>query len=394
MQLIFVTEARFHKGENGEIYSQNGSYGLILWSRYLKKFDNIIVIARVEKTLKTYPAEYIANSERIRFIELPYYVGFVGFLKNKRQITKILNKSIYKDDSRVICRVPGLIGTTYARLLKKFNIPYAVEVVGDPVDVFTSDNFNFLLSYIFRVKGYLDLKFTVKFASAVLYVTKFKLQQRYPSNSKAFLTNASNVFIPDNLFKQRPNTFTLKPNGVKLLAIGSLAQMYKSPDIVLKSLKMLKDRDFKFHLTWLGDGKFKQKMLELRDKLGLTDNVSFLGNLPAGSPVFQKIKESDLYIHVSRTEGLPRSLIEAMAHGLPCIGTRVGGIPELLNEDSLLNINDPIGLANKIAVFCSSKTKMEQLSAINFKTALDYRNSILVNRREIFYENIIKQSKI
>jgi hypothetical protein len=62
-----------------------------------------------------------------------------------------------------------------------------------------------------------------------------------------------------------------------------------------------------------------------------------------GSACREWSEAGDAFIMTSRTEGLPLALLEAMAHGLPCIATEVGGIPELLRDECglLINVNDP-----------------------------------------------------
>ena len=63
------------------------------------------------------------------------------------------------------------------------------------------------------------------------------------------------------------------------------------------------------------------------------------------------LDEADLFCTPSRTEGLPRALIEAMARGLPAMGTDVGGIRELLDRPFRAPPSDPAALAALIAAF-------------------------------------------
>lgn len=71
-------------------------------------------------------------------------------------------------------------------------------------------------------------------------------------------------------------------------------------------------------------------------RLGVADRVTFVGTVPAGAAVRAHLDAADLVVVPSRTEGLPRALIEAMARGLPAVGTTVGGIPELLADVDLV----------------------------------------------------------
>ncbi len=394
MKLVFVTEARFHKGIDGRIYSQNGSYGLTLWERYLNSFQKVIVVARVEITQKEFPKEYLAESDLVTFIELSYYVGPLEYLKKHRKIKKELKKIVELKNVAYICRVPGNIGTIFTRFLRRKSIPYAVEVVGDPWDVYAPRTIKHILSPFFRISSCINLKKVVANANVALYVNKLQLKKRYPCTKASFNTYASNVNIPDAAFESVPIKYSedgYKP--VKLIAIGSLAQMYKAPDIVLKAVKRLKVDGFDLNLKWLGDGIYKESMIKLAANLEISDIVDFVGNIPAGNPVRMELYNSDLFIHVSRTEGLPRAVIEAMSVGLACIGSKVGGIPELLDEIALISADNIDALVAKIKEFVFNPILMNKQGMRNFEVAKEYSASILMKRRQEFYGQIIQLSK-
>ena len=392
MELVFVTEARFEKSKDGKIYSTTGSYALNLWKRYLSVFCHLYVIARVNSTEKEYPIELLAESEEITFIPLPYYVGTKGYLKNKREIEQIISEQAIEGRC-YICRVPGVMGAIMAKKCKKAKIPYAVEVVGDPQDVFAPKAFKSPLRPLLRVKACLSLKKTILQASAALYVTKSQLQKRYPTRIDVFSTNASNVNLPDDSIMVSGKAFKKDSNSVvEIISVGSLEQMYKSPDVVISAIKILSDKGVNCRLTWLGDGVYKNEMVRLSDELGVRDKIIFLGKvLP--SDVRKYLLNSDLFILASRTEGLPRAMIEAMAVGLPCIGTNVGGIPELLDTECLVPPNDAKKLSERIFHFISNPSFMASQSNRNLTEAASYKQSILNKRREDFYRTIINISK-
>ncbi|WP_411689990.1 glycosyltransferase family 4 protein [Acinetobacter indicus] len=95
--------------------------------------------------------------------------------------------------------------------------------------------------------------------------------------------------------------------------------------------------------------------------------------------------KADLYIQPSRTEGLPRALIEAMARGLPAVATNVGGIPELLPSEFLIPPNAPQELANKIDLLISSQQLRYEQGRANYNKAREYDSEILRQRRTKFW---------
>ena len=77
-----------------------------------------------------------------------------------------------------------------------------------------------------------------------------------------------------------------------------------------------------------------------------------------------------------------------MARGLPCIGTTVGGIPELLDGSDLVPPDNPAALATKIQEVLRDPFRMETMSQRNLARAMEFTDSILAARRRRFYEHI------
>lgn len=77
------------------------------------------------------------------------------------------------------------------------------------------------------------------------------------------------------------------------------------------------------------DPRHYAELRALVDHLGLADNFRFLGAI---DPPYPLLHSSDVFCHLSRTDGLSNALLEAMATGLPCVLTRVGGNPEVVEH--------------------------------------------------------------
>jgi len=384
MNLVFCTEARFIRRPAGCVYSTEGSVTNALWKRYLNKFEHIYVMARVLSDEKRKVNEkYIASSERVSFIDLPYYIGPWEYLKVKGKLKRIIEKNL-SQECVYICRVPGVIGGLVAACLRKHKLSYGVEVVGDPWDVFAPGAVKHPLRAYFRYRGTRALKKVVAKAAAALYVTEHQLQRRYPVSDRAFQISASDVQINANNLPGKAKILQ-KKSVYNLLSMGSLEQMYKAPDIVLKALAVLKDSGIVCRLTWLGEGKYKEQMRRLAIEFHIDTEVFFKGNIPRDE-VDKALLETDIFLLVSRTEGLPRALIEAMAMGLPCIGTQVGGIPELLDEEVLIPKDDVSALVNKIEYMTEHIGFVNDQAQKNFERASDFKDIILQEKREAFYQ--------
>ncbi len=391
MNLYFFTEARFCK-INNEIWAP-GPFSMTLWTRYISVFEHVYVVGRVEMSTEPIMNGMVPiKSDKVSFCELPYYIGPLQYLKNKQKIKLIIEKLAIAGNA-YICRVPGQIGDMAAKILKRRNIPYAVEVVGDPEEVFSKGAYDSVFSPIFRVISSRSLRDTVSKSSAALYVTNHILQEKYPCKN-GFSIGASNVVLKDEHFVSEITASESKliDKEIRFLAVGTLAQMYKAPDIVLKALAKLKQLGISFHLTWFGDGACRSAMIQLAADLDIDKYVDFPGNV-LSNQIREEFLRTDIFLHVSRAEGLPRALIEAMAYGLPAIGTHVSGIPELLASDAIIKVNDIDALVNKVFHFINNPVFVKEQSIRNLATAREYHDDILSKRRIEFFRYIKLISK-
>jgi glycosyltransferase involved in cell wall biosynthesis len=101
---------------------------------------------------------------------------------------------------------------------------------------------------------------------------------------------------------------------------------------------------------------------------------------------------ADLFILPSFQEGLPRAMVEAMARALPCIGSSVGGIGELLPPEDIVPPGDAAALARKIREVVASPERMRAMSARNLQRAGAYSTALCDERRIAFYQRVRAQT--
>jgi len=125
------------------------------------------------------------------------------------------------------------------------------------------------------------------------------------------------------------------------------------------------------------------------DKFNIRESTKFLGNIEHGKKLFQELNTADLFVLASRTEGLPRAMVEAMSIGLPCIGSDVGGIPELLDKEDIFPPNNIKALTDKLVEVIIERGRFGKMGHRNMEKAMEFRREKL-NKQWIQFLTLIK----
>jgi glycosyltransferase involved in cell wall biosynthesis len=383
LTVAVVLEYRFSRTPDGRVWTQVAFGYDFLHTHYVKTFGAVRVVARV-RDVDAVPADWLrADGPGVTFVAVPYYVGPMQYLRRRRGIARVLRRAVAPGDA-LILRVPSVLGTQVLSAQPP-NRPFAVQVIGDPFDVFAPGATRHPLRPFFRWWFARTMRRQCAQAAAASYVTARTLQQRYPcpGYSVAF----SDVQLPDAAFAAGPRT-PRQSGPFTLVTIGSLENPNKAVDVQIDALAECVKAGLDARLVVVGGGRLQAGLEEQARSLGVADRVDFRGWLPAGATVRAVLDEADLFVMASRTEGLPRALIEAMARGLPCVGSAVGGIPELLPPDCLVPPDDAGALAAKIVALAADPRRLADMSARNLGAAGDFRDAVLCERRETFYRYV------
>jgi glycosyltransferase involved in cell wall biosynthesis len=380
MDVVVTTEEHFDRTPDGRVWT---SGSLSFWTRYLQVFDSVRIVARLRNVPVPSPGFRHVNDPNITFAGVPDYLGPEHYLLRVTRVAAATAKAIQNDDA-VILRVPSRIGTCVESHLRKMRRPYGVEVVGDPYDVFAPGVVNHPLRALFRWWFTRTLQRQCAAACAAAYVTESALQRRYPSGPEAFATSCSDVQLPPAAFVNAPRT-SMQNGAARLVFVGSLAQLYKAPDVLIDAVGHCLREGLNIGLVLVGSGRYQLTVESRARALGLDGRVQFRGQLTTPEAMRAELDQADLFVLPSRVEGLPRAMIEAMARALPCIGSMIGGIPELISQEDLVPPGDALALARKIREVITDPARMTRMSARNLAKAQRYSDAALTSRRGAFY---------
>ena len=387
MNVMVSCEFRFFQTPDGNVWTSS-SFQYEFWLRYLTSFKQVTVLARVKKVDTAEPDWQLSSGINVIFFNLPYYVGMLGLIKSSFLLFfRLIQAS--KFSGLFLCRVPSQNATLLTKILRFKKQAYALEVVGDPYDVFSSGVGGKLATFL-RNSSTNALKKQCQHALGVSYVTEHYLQKRYPAGKSTYQSHYSSIMLDDAQIVNQARLFSQPAR--KLLFVGSLNQLYKAPDILLSAFAKLVSQDSSFQLTLLGTGKYLPLIKQQANNLNIAQNVHFIGEVKSNE-VTSYLQNADLFVLPSRTEGLPRAIIEAMAQALPCVGSSVGGIPELLAPKYCVPPDNITSLYELLIELCNNKEELTLQSAINLAKSKDYHCDVLTKKRNDFYQKLRELSQ-
>lgn len=130
--------------------------------------------------------------------------------------------------------------------------------------------------------------------------------------------------------------------------VGRLTEI-KRQDVLIRGFALLKQKYPAAHLVLVGDGPLRDDLEKLAADCGVADSVHFAGYQSPTAPFIQGMS---IFALTSRSEGMPQAAIEAAVSALPIVASRVGGLPELIQERKtglLVPVGDERALAEAFA---------------------------------------------
>jgi len=169
--------------------------------------------------------------------------------------------------------------------------------------------------------------------------------------------------------------------------IGRLAAT-KGVPYLIDAFCIVKQRVSSAHLVLLGDGPSRGDLERQVARTPYRDFIHFLGYKPN---VEVLLRGMDVFVLASVAEGMPRVILEAMAAGVPCVGTAVGGVPEMLDGGalgSLVEPRDPQSLARAVldAIALSGQERQDRVGRMRQRVRTRYSHDVVRAKLARLYE--------
>jgi len=363
-EVSVFTEARLGRTDRGRWAAIEEANGAAAWSVYLRSGAVVRLVGRAQTQPGTASATLPAG---VQVAPLPYYVGVPGLARSLPALVIGIRRAVRTADVAIL-RVPGPIGSVAALACRFSGRRYAVEVVGDPADVLASGVAGQIGRRLAPAAA-AQMRWMVRGAAASRFVTRQTLQRRYPPRPGTPSVGVSDIRLEPSDYL--PAARSWRPRA-HIVAVGSQETRYKGHDLLLLAVARLAAEGLEARLTLVGGGRTHDELRSSAADLGVAERVTFTGMVHCRRRIQEILDDATLFAMPSRTEGLPRALLEAMARALPAVGSDVGGIPELLEPSCLVPVDDHAALARCMGRLLCDQNEWERQSARNLRMAREY----------------------
>ncbi len=389
MRVLVSASERFAITPDGSLWTANAALGYPLWAEYLDVYAEVHLLARARQVPAPPQGWIQATGDRVIAAPVPYFVGPWQFARHYWRVRHAVRAAVAEAEAFQL-RLSCTVGSVAYECLKPGQ-PFGVEVVTDPYDMFAPGSVQHPLRAYFRWQATRELRQQCAAAIAALYVTQQALQTRYPC--PGYSVGVSDVKIDRTMRVAAPRTFAKASCSLHLVYVGTLNQLYKAPHILIEAVARVVQAGLNVKLTLVGGGQYQPQLEAQAQALGIGDRTLFCGQLPSREAVQQQMDQADVFVLPSFQEGLPKAMVEAMARSLPCIGSNVGGIPELLAPEDLVTPGDVEVLAAKLREVITDPERLTRMSARNWKMAQMFDAATLHQKRCEFYRYVRSQTE-
>jgi glycosyltransferase involved in cell wall biosynthesis len=283
------------------------------------------------------PGDLPLQSSNIELIAQPYWQNTVGSLPEIFGISRAYWQTCRRSDVLFVRGMCPYIAILYF-LAFLFRRPICHWIVGNPVAVLRSGNRQgkwldgFSLCYALQDRAFSRLGRWLTNGSFVCNGEELARVYRSPRT-----TSAVSSTIQEWEFVLRNDTCLNEK--VRILFVGYL-RPEKGIEYLLEAVSRL-DARFSWELEIVGPSqfpKYREDLEQVAESLCIADRIRWTGYKSYGSPLFERMRAADIFVLPTLSEGTPHVLVEARAHGLPCISTTAGGVPSTVRHgyDALL----------------------------------------------------------
>lgn len=378
-RLLLVTDHVYFE-HDGKHYDNFG-FNYAFFEPYLQVFERVDVLCRM-KQVDSVEGLVQSSGDRLHFHGTPAVHGMKWFLQSLSYFAPYAQ--LISEVDAICYRIPATacwnVHVINSRL--KQPKPHMFEFIGDPMDALFSVNDSFLKRKLMQLVGAVHSKRMRAMSSTAVsgsYVSAHHLQKKFPPPVGVETEAISSIRLNEDYIRETPRP--LPPlNPVKIVEVASFVRQ-KNQSYLIRIAAGLKQKNIPVELNFVGTGAEQEEARLLVKKLGLEKEVIFHNQVTGFDNIVRILDSCHIFCLPSFSEGVPRSMIEAMARGLVCVGTPIGGIVELIDENYTFPINNVEAAVDKISDLVINSEDWEEIGKENIAKAREYGQSVLGPRR-------------
>jgi len=190
------------------------------------------------------------------------------------------------------------------------------------------------------------------------------------------------IYNPVNISRFEVSNRDYNKDNPVFITVGRLDKV-KNQSLLLRGFSRAVKEYPGIKLLIAGDGMQKEKLQALTKSLQIADSVQFLGII---SNAEKHLQNADVFVLTSEYEGLPLTILEAMASGLPIISTDVGGVKDVVTDNGILiESQDEVALAEGMVRLIKDKELREIYGRNSMKNVQPFDINNITNQYQNLY---------
>ena len=325
----------------------------------------------------------------VKLYDAHTYRSITAFKDNKIAY-KNLNKVIRENGVEVIhCNTP--VGGMVGRLCGKKN---KVKKV-----IYTAHGFHFykgaplfnrtVLKWAEKIMAHWTDAIITMNQEDYAAAQKFKLRK----GGKVYFVHGVGITLKDfeglsHLRQQKREEMGVKDDDIVLISMGDLVPR-KNYGAAIRAIAKANDPRLQYMIC--GKGPELENLQNLSKELGVENQIHFLG---FRTDVKELLTGADIFLFTTRQEGLPRSMMEAMASGLPCVASAIRGNVDLIENGVngfVCPTDDVEGYATAIEKIASDATLREKMRINNLEKIKQYDITVVEQEIRAIYADVLKK---
>ena len=172
--------------------------------------------------------------------------------------------------------------------------------------------------------------------------------------------------------------------------LGTISK-HKGQHLAVDVIKRLQEKTPNIILNIIGEGSMQDDLIALIESKNLSNNINLLGRR---EDAFELMNQSDIFLHLSLSEGMPLSVIEAMMCSLPVVAFNVSGVRDVVKNNGFLSdYGDTEDIAANIYELIKNRDLRKDMSKLSKDIALrNFDKKKMLSTYEVYLQRLIESN--